>query len=118
MYVGQIARAWRVVVDIGLHLELQIPGGAGFHGGSWWTPALAVEAMNLRAGLSANTARSEVNRYLGWPGQAITYKLGQRVMLDLRAAWLRRPGADLRGFHERVLSVGSVGLGRLRAWVG
>ncbi len=118
MYVGQLARAWRVVVDTGLHLELQIPDNTGFHGGSWWTPALAVEAMHRRAGLSANTAQSEVNRYLGWPGQAITYKLGQRVMLDLRAAWLRRPGADLRSFHERVLSVGSVGLERLRAWVG
>jgi uncharacterized protein (DUF885 family) len=117
MYVGQLARAWRVVVDIGLHLELEIPAQVNFHPGARWTPAIAVEAMHERGMLSAATAVSEVDRYLGWPGQAITYKLGQRVILGLRDEARAALGAayDPRAFHARVLEVGSVGLGRLQS---
>jgi uncharacterized protein (DUF885 family) len=64
-------------------------------------------------------ARSEVTRYLGWPGQAISYKVGQRAILELRAELKQKQGAafDLKDFHARVLESGPVGLDRLRKLV-
>ena len=60
--------------------------------------------------------RFELDRYLGWPGQAPSYKIGERLWLQLRAETERRQGADfdLRDFHRRALDVGSVGLDTLR----
>jgi uncharacterized protein (DUF885 family) len=57
-------------------------------------------------------AVSEVTRYLGWPGQAISYKLGERVILELRESEKRRLGErfSIRDFHDRVLEIGPVGL--------
>jgi uncharacterized protein (DUF885 family) len=116
MLAEQLVRAWRIVVDIGLHLELTIPAGAGFHDGEAWSHDIALEAMHRRGFLTEDHARSEVTRYLGWPAQAIGYKLGQRVLLQLRDEVKRRRGASflLREFHRQVLGVGSVGLDLLR----
>ena len=94
-------------LDIGAHLDLPTPDGER------WTFERGVTLLTTRAGLPEAHARSEMTRYLGFPGQAISYKVGQRAMLDLRREWLAR-GGTLRGFHERVLSGGSVGLARLR----
>jgi uncharacterized protein (DUF885 family) len=60
--------------------------------------------------------RFELDRYLGWPGQAPSYKIGERLWLELRAEASRREGAafDLRAFHRRALDLGSVGLDVLR----
>jgi uncharacterized protein (DUF885 family) len=117
MYAGQLARACRVVVDIGLHLGLTIPESATFHPGEPWTVALALEMMEERAVLGREKAESEVTRYLGWPAQAITYKVGQRAMLTLREARRAREGAafDLARFHRDVLATGTVGLDTLEA---
>ncbi len=114
----KLMRALRVVVDIGLHLELEVPKGEE-HGGERWNHAIAVDTMHRRAFLPRAFAESEVTRYLGWPGQAISYKVGERAILDLRDEARRRDGAafDLRAFHDRVLGAGSVGLDRLRAIV-
>jgi uncharacterized protein (DUF885 family) len=72
--------------------------------------------LHERALLPVDFAESEVVRYLGWPGQAITYKVGQRVMLELRADWLRRGRAGgLPAFHDRLLRMGAMGLGLLQA---
>ncbi len=116
MYAAQLARACRVVVDIGLHLDLPIPATTDFHPGARWTVALAEEMMRERALLEPSVAASEVVRYLGWPGQAITYKLGQRVILDVRAERRAREGAafDLKKFHSDVVGLGGVGLAALR----
>jgi uncharacterized protein (DUF885 family) len=69
--------------------------------------------------MTPDNARSEVTRYLGWPGQAIAYKIGQRVILGLREE--RRaalgPAFDPRRFHTSILNVGSVGLDLLCEWV-
>jgi uncharacterized protein (DUF885 family) len=75
--------------------------------------------MNRRAFLPIENARSEVTRYLGWPGQAIAYKVGERVILELREELKRRKGAafDLKDFHTRVVGSGSVGLEHLRELV-
>ena len=70
---------------------------------------LLQERGALRKGLTPERAASEVTRYLGWPAQAISYKVGERTMLALRQAFLASGGA-LKEFHTRVLGCGNVGL--------
>ncbi|MFA1543661.1 DUF885 domain-containing protein [Actinomadura monticuli] len=115
---GQRFRAARVVLDIGLHLELPIPAGAGFHEGERWTPELGAAFLRSRKGPDPDSVVAfEIDRYLGRPGQAIAYKLGERVWLEAREAARRRAGAafDLKGFHRRALDLGPMGLDLLRA---
>ncbi|MGK5558790.1 DUF885 domain-containing protein [Actinomadura kijaniata] len=115
---GQQFRAARVVLDIGLHLELTIPAGTGFHEGERWTPALAREFLRLHTGSETDEAIAfEIDRYLGRPAQAIAYKLGEKVWLEARQAARRRDGAafDLKDFHRRALDLGPMGLDLLRA---
>ena len=112
--INEVVRAWRIVIDIGLHLELDIPADSPWFPGETWSFDLAVEALRDRALLTHETAVANVVRYLGFPGQAITYKLGQREILRLREQHRRRPGFSLAAFHARVLSTGTVGLGVLR----
>lgn len=114
MLTSHLHRACRVVVDIGLHHKLVIPETSDFHPGEAWDFDLAVEFMKERAFLQDDVARSEVTRYLGWPAQAISYKLGERVILELREAEKAKPGFDLKAFHAKVLGSGSVGLDFLR----
>ena len=60
--------------------------------------------------------RFEVNRYLGWPGQAPSYKVGERIWLDARAQAQARAGDafDLKTFHRQALDLGSLGLDPLQ----
>ncbi|MDJ0923361.1 MAG: DUF885 domain-containing protein [Acidimicrobiia bacterium] len=113
---GQMLRACRVVIDIGSHLELPIPEGQPFHPGEPWTFDTAVDMLMRYATLGQPNAESEVTRYLGWPGQAIAYKVGERAILDLRNEAMQRVGAgfDQKAFHARLLEVGPVGLDLLR----
>ncbi|MFI6155481.1 DUF885 domain-containing protein [Kitasatospora sp. NPDC051170] len=108
----QMLRTIRVIVDIGMHLGLSVPADAGFHPGERWTPGLATEFMATYNGSPAALRESEIVRYLGWPGQAIGYKLGERVWLEGREAARRRQGAafDLKTWHMKALSLGSLGL--------
>jgi uncharacterized protein (DUF885 family) len=119
MLNAKLMRACRVVVDIGMHLELPIPKDETFHPGEVWNYDLGVAFMHGRAFLPIENARSEVTRYLGWPGQAIAYKVGERVILELREELKRRkgPAFDLKDFHTRVVGSGSVGLDHLRELV-
>jgi uncharacterized protein (DUF885 family) len=114
---GQMLRACRVVIDIGSHLELPIPHGQSFHPGEEWTFDIAVEMLQRYAAQGRAYAQSEVTRYLGWPGQAISYKVGEKVILDIRDEMMKRPGSDPRTFHARLLEVGPVGLDLLRSEV-
>ncbi|RKT10959.1 uncharacterized protein (DUF885 family) [Streptomyces sp. 1114.5] len=111
----QMLRTIRVIIDIGMHLELAIPADAGFHPGERWTPALATEFMATYNGSPAELRDSEIVRYLGWPGQAIGYKLGERAWLQGREAARRRQGAafDLKSWHMNALAQGSLGLDAL-----
>jgi uncharacterized protein (DUF885 family) len=115
MLRAQAMRAARVVVDIGLHLELAIPDDERFAPGERWTPDLAVPFMIDRSKFGDEFAISEVDRYLGWPGQAISYKVGERVFLRARDDARRRAGSsfDLKAFHARALDLGPMGLGQL-----
>lgn len=114
---GQMLRACRVVIDIGSHLELPIPEGQPFHPGEAWTFDTAVDMLVEYAALGRPYAESEVTRYLGWPGQAIAYKVGEKAILEMRADAEARLGGsfDAKAFHARLLEVGPVGLDLLRS---
>ncbi|HUF85565.1 MAG TPA: DUF885 domain-containing protein, partial [Acidimicrobiia bacterium] len=115
MLAAQAMRAMRVVVDIGLHLELPVPAGDEHHGGETWTPELALPFAIEHSKMPADFMASEVDRYLGWPGQAISYKVGERVWLGARDAARRRLGDrfDLKEFHRHALDLGNMGLAQL-----
>ncbi|MFI7104183.1 DUF885 domain-containing protein [Streptomyces sp. NPDC050161] len=118
---GQQMRAARIVLDIGLHLQLPIPAGTGFHEGERWTPLLAREFLTGHCGLGPpGFVDFEIDRYLGRPGQAIAYKLGEKVWLQARDEARRRDGAafDLKKFHHHALDLGPMGLDLLRAELG
>ncbi|MCH7788047.1 MAG: DUF885 domain-containing protein [Acidobacteria bacterium] len=114
---AQVMRAMRVIVDIGMHLELEIPADSDFAPGSKWDPVLGQQFANERSRFPAEFMASEVSRYLGLPGQAISYKVGERVWLDGRAEVKRRlgPEFDLKSFHRQALDLGHLGLDQLRA---
>ncbi|MDI2030983.1 DUF885 domain-containing protein [Saccharopolyspora sp. TS4A08] len=116
MLNDQLFRAARVVVDIGMHLELEIPAGTGFHEGERWTPELGLEFMLSRTITDPAQVRDEIDRYLGWPGQAPSYKLGERLWRAARDEARRRHGSafDVKAFHTEALKMGSMGLDTLR----
>ncbi|MGA5318377.1 DUF885 domain-containing protein [Streptomyces pseudogriseolus] len=109
---AQMMRATRVIVDIGMHLELEIPADSPFHPGERWTPELAQEFFGAHSSRPADFVESELTRYLTIPGQAIGYKLGERAWLLGREKARRRHGAafDLKAWHMAALSQGSLGL--------
>jgi uncharacterized protein (DUF885 family) len=121
---GQLLRAVRVVVDIGMHLELRIPVEERFHPAKTWTPELGREFLFTRTCSARDFLASELDRYLGRPGQAIAYKVGERAWLSARDEARRRlgPAFDLKSFHAAALDLGPLGLDRLAAecaaWAG
>ncbi len=102
MLDGQAWRAARLVVDTGLHALR-------------WERQRSIDFLRDDAGLSETDAVIETDRYICWPGQALTYKLGQRVIEQLRRQISARDGADfdLREFHDQVLGHGSLPLATL-----
>ena len=64
--------------------------------------------------MSPVNAQTEVTRYLGWPAQAISYKVGEQFILDLRSQAEDKPWFTLKEFHRRILSTGPVGLDHLK----
>ena len=115
MLSAQALRAVRVVVDLGLHLGFTLPASETEHAGEAWTYDLAVEFATKRANQTEAFMKSEVLRYLGWPAQAISYKVGERAWLDTRSAVKAAQGAafDLKRFHSAAISLGPVGLALL-----
>ena len=118
MLDGQALRATRVIVDIGMHLELEIPrdNPFGFHPGERWTPELGWEFLRAHCRMDPEVLRFEWKRYLGWPGQAPSYKVGERIWLLARDEAKQRKGSDfdLKSFHRDALDLGSLGLDPLR----
>ncbi|WP_409047157.1 DUF885 domain-containing protein [Microbacterium sp. HA-8] len=111
MLDGQRMRAARVVLDIGVHLEKPRPDGQGP-----WDAAFALEFMRRNVNMPDEFVQFEVNRYLGWPGQAPSYKVGQRIWEQVRDAYRDERGEafSIREFHKRALDMGGVGLDTLR----
>jgi uncharacterized protein (DUF885 family) len=106
----EIWRACRLVVDTGIH-----------HLG--WTRDQAIEYMRSNSAMPIHDIRSEVDRYIGWPGQALAYKTGEMKIVQLRKEAEKQLGDkfDVRAFHDVVLGSGAVPLGVLeknvRAWI-
>ena len=95
----QMWRACRLVVDTGIH-----------HLG--WTRQQAIDYMTENTALSDREIANEVDRYISWPGQALSYELGYLKIMELRAKAEKAlgPKFDLRAFHDTILSLGSVPL--------
>ena len=106
---SQAFRAVRVVVDIGLHTGRALPDGRA------WTPEIASEHLQRHGGYPKAFADSEVLRYISWPAQATTYKLGERSWLAGRDAARTRQGSafDLKRWHASALALGALGLSDL-----
>jgi uncharacterized protein (DUF885 family) len=109
---AQLMRAIRVIIDIGMHLELTLPADSPMFAGHTWTPERALDFFAAHSGRGRDFLESEVVRYLGAPGQAISYKLGERAWLAGREAARSAHGAsfDLKSWHMAALSLGSLGL--------
>jgi uncharacterized protein (DUF885 family) len=117
MLAQQQFRAARVVLDIGLHLCLEIPRGSGFGDGERWTPESGMKFLRERLGIAdEHVIRREIDRYLGRPGQAASYKVGERIWLEVRAQARCRQGSafDLKSFHRAALGLGPMGLDAFR----
>jgi uncharacterized protein (DUF885 family) len=104
MLTFQMWRAARLVVDSGIH-----------HKG--WTRAQAIQFLHENTALADHDIEIEVDRYISWPGQAVSYYLGMMAIVDERAKAEKALGSkfDIRAFHDTVLSMGSVPLPVLRA---
>jgi uncharacterized protein (DUF885 family) len=117
MLDGQRLRAARVVFDIGVHLGLQAPPEWG---GGHWDAAKGWEFLRHNVAMNEGFQRFEFERYLGWPGQAPSYKVGEKLWLEARAraeAAARAAGTpfDLKAFHMKALRLGALGLDTLAA---
>ena len=95
-------RACRLVIDTGIHQY-------------GWTRQQAIDYLKQHAALSQHEIETEVDRYIGWPGQALAYKVGELAILALRARAEHELGArfDIRRFHDVILAGGSLPLGVL-----
>jgi uncharacterized protein (DUF885 family) len=116
MLDGQSMRAARVVIDIGVHCGFPAPAEVG---GGPWSYESAWQYLIAHASMAPEFLRFELDRYLGWPGQAPSYKIGERLWLQLRDDARAKGGDDfdLKTFHRRALDIGSVGLDVLRSAV-
>jgi uncharacterized protein (DUF885 family) len=113
LVASQLLRAVRVVIDIGVHCGFEAPAAAG---GGDWTYDSAWEYLRGNVPEPEATLRFELDRYLGHPGQAPSYKVGERIWWQLREEAQAREGAafDLAAWHRRALDLGSLGLDSLR----
>jgi uncharacterized protein (DUF885 family) len=119
MLDAQELRAARVVLDIGVHLDLPIPA-AFADDGDRWTYDTAGAFLRRHVSMDDAMRTDELHRYLGWPGQAPVYKVGERVFLAGREQARARHGAefDLKAWHRAVLELGPLGLGPLADELG
>jgi uncharacterized protein (DUF885 family) len=109
--VAELWRSIRLVVDTGIHAKK-------------WTREEAVAYFVANSSLDEAGARREIDRYIGWPGQATSYKIGMIRILELREQAKKRLGSrfDIKGFHDTVLRHSSVPLdilgNEVQAWKG
>jgi uncharacterized protein (DUF885 family) len=114
----QLMPAAMTVLDIGVHLELQIPADASWSPGAGerWNAELAWEFLQAHSNFEEEQLRFELHRFLGWPGQAPSYMLGAQTWLQARADARDRAkdAFSLKDFHSRALGLGPMGLDPLR----
>lgn len=111
MLDGQRMRAARVVLDIGVHL-----GKPRLDGSGTWDFDYALEFMGKNVNMSKEFVKFEVTRYFGWPGQAPSYKIGQRIWEQVRDDYAMKKGDDfdIKLFHKTALNLGGLGLSTLQ----
>jgi uncharacterized protein (DUF885 family) len=111
MLDGQRMRAARVVLDLGVHL-----GKPRLDGTGKWDFDYALDFMGKNVNMSPEFVNFEVHRYFGWPGQAPSYKIGQRIWEQTRDEYAAKKGADfdIKEFHREALNLGGLGLDTLR----
>ena len=111
MLDGQRMRAARVVLDLGVHL-----GKPRLDGTGTWDFDYALDFMKANVNMSEEFVRFEVTRYFGWPGQAPSYKIGQRIWEQIRDDYKARKGSDfnMKQFHTTALNLGGLGLDTLK----
>ena len=111
MLDGQRMRAVRVVLDIGVHL-----GKPRLDGTGKWDFEYALAQMTENVNMSPEFIHFETNRYFGWPGQAPSYKVGQRIWEQLRDEARAKAGDsfDIKAWHKRALNLGGLPLDTLR----
>jgi uncharacterized protein (DUF885 family) len=116
MLDSQQLLAVQVALDIGVHLELDVPRGTGWREGERWNAEIAWELLRAHSSWDERQLRSELRRCLGMPGQAPSYTLGERIWLQAREDAMARAGAafSLKDFHAKALSLGAMGLDPLR----
>jgi uncharacterized protein (DUF885 family) len=108
MLDAQRFRAARVVIDIGVHCGLTAPDGGQ------WDAERAWVFLQSHSAMAEENLRFELDRYLGWPGQAPSYAIGQRIWQQLRDE-MRARGLSLKEFHGRALDLGGLPLDVLRS---
>lgn len=108
MLDAQRFRAARVVIDIGVHCGLTAPDG------EVWDAERAWNFLTSHSAMAEENLQFELDRYLGWPGQAPSYAIGQRIWHELREDSVRR-GLTMREFHSRALDLGGLPLDVLRS---
>jgi len=107
----ELVRAVRLVIDTGIHSQ-------------GWTREKAVAYFRESGAADEPTIQAEIDRYIAWPAQGLSYKIGQLKILDLRdrAKQQLGPRFDMRAFHDEILSGGSLPLDMLEArvdnWIG
>jgi len=99
-------RAGRLVVDTGIHHKK-------------WTRDQAIQYLEENTAVPRNEIESEIDRYIAWPGQALAYKIGELKIKELRARAEHHLASkfDLRAFHDKLLSFGSVPLSVLEKYL-
>ena len=108
---SELFRAVRLVVDTGIHAK-------------GWSREQVVEYMRKSQAIDEPSVQSETDRYIAWPAQALSYKLGQLKIRELRARAEKELGAkfDVRTFHDEILDGGTLPLDMLEArvdkWIG
>lgn len=110
MLDAQRMRAARVVFDIGMHCGFTTPKAWGE---KTWDPEVGYAFLQEHLHESPGVLAFEFTRYLGWPGQAPSYAVGQRIWQQIRAQQETAPGFDLKTFHTQALQLGSMGLDTL-----
>jgi uncharacterized protein (DUF885 family) len=103
---SEMWRAIRLVVDTGLHYK-------------HWTREQVVQYFHDHSAIDEISVQSETNRYISWPGQALSYKMGQLQILDLRAKAQKELGTnfDIREFHDQIIDSGALPLDVLAAQI-
>lgn len=116
LLASQLFRSVRIVVDIGCHLRKRLPDDAPLYAAETWSYEIAVDYMDRIGHQARDVAESEVKRYLGWWGQAISYKVGEREILEIRDHVSSSEGSDFdqADFHRRLLEAGAIRLDHLR----